>query len=174
MANISVMGVTKIGNIVPRVGPEPTFLAFRASVLPLHHIGSLMSPLYPFPPVYAALCLRGRCRLLDSSPWNWNRHLLLTITYIYTGLHIHKQGRFNNHIAHSFTGSLSWKPVSSVMATSVMGVMKIGKIVARARLKTMSLAFWASVCRLPDVNTVSTLTCLCSSLPQTSVQISLS
>ena len=35
----SVMGVTTMGNTVPRVGFEPTSLAFRASVLPLHHIG---------------------------------------------------------------------------------------------------------------------------------------
>ena len=33
-----VMGVTKMGNIVPKVGLEPTSLAFRASVLPLLHI----------------------------------------------------------------------------------------------------------------------------------------
>ena len=51
----SVMGVLKMGNIVPRVGMEPISLAFRASVLPLDHIGSLMLPLNPRPPVYAAL-----------------------------------------------------------------------------------------------------------------------
>ena len=34
-----VMGVTKTGNAVPRAGFEPTSLAFRASVIPLHHIG---------------------------------------------------------------------------------------------------------------------------------------
>ena len=45
------MGVTKIGNIVSRMGLVPTSLAFRGSVLPLHHIGSLISPLYPHPPV---------------------------------------------------------------------------------------------------------------------------
>ena len=33
------MGVTKMGNIVPRAGIGPTSLAFRASVLPLCHIG---------------------------------------------------------------------------------------------------------------------------------------
>ena len=31
----------KMENIVPREGIEPTFLAFRASVPPLHHVGSL-------------------------------------------------------------------------------------------------------------------------------------
>ena len=59
-----VVGVTKMGNIVPRVGIEPTSLAFRVSVLPLHDIGSLMSPLCPRQPVYAAACLRSQCRLL--------------------------------------------------------------------------------------------------------------
>ena len=53
------MGVMKMGNIVPRAGPKPTSLAFRASVLPLHHVGSLMSPLSPRLPVYTAHCLRG-------------------------------------------------------------------------------------------------------------------
>ena len=60
-----VMGVTKMGYIVPRVGIEPISLAFHASVLPLHHIGSLMSPLCPRLPVYAVPCLRGQCRLLE-------------------------------------------------------------------------------------------------------------
>ena len=46
------MGVTKIE------GLEPTSLSFRVSVLPLHHIGSLTSPLYPHPLVYEAPCLR--------------------------------------------------------------------------------------------------------------------
>ena len=52
-----VMGVMKVGNIVPRVGIEPTSLAFWASVSPLHHTVSLMSPLYPCLPVYVAPCL---------------------------------------------------------------------------------------------------------------------
>ena len=55
----SVMGVTKMGNTVPRAGFEPTSLAFRDSVLPLQNAGSLMSPLCPRLPVYAVLCLRG-------------------------------------------------------------------------------------------------------------------
>ena len=61
----SAVGVMKMGKIVARVGIEPTSLAFRASVLPLHHIGSLMLPLYPHLPVYVALCLRGQCRQLQ-------------------------------------------------------------------------------------------------------------
>ena len=64
------MGVTKMENTVPRAGLKPRSLAFWASVLPSHHVGSLMSPLYPRPHVYVALCLRGQCRPLLSSPWN--------------------------------------------------------------------------------------------------------
>ena len=62
----NVVGVTKMANTMPRMGLEPTSLAYRASVLPLHHIGSLMLPLCPCPPVYVALCLRGQCRLLHD------------------------------------------------------------------------------------------------------------
>ena len=41
----NVVGVMKIGNIVPRGGILPTSLAFRASVLPLHEVHSLMARL---------------------------------------------------------------------------------------------------------------------------------
>ena len=59
-----VFGVMKMGNAVPRVGLEPTSLAFWVSVLPSHQVGCLMSTLYPRLPVYAAPCLRSQCRLL--------------------------------------------------------------------------------------------------------------
>ena len=59
-----VMCVLKIGNTVPRVGVEPTYVALWASVLPLHYI-PLLSPLCPRPPVYAAPCLTGQCKLLQ-------------------------------------------------------------------------------------------------------------
>ena len=36
----------------------------------LLHIGSLMSQLYPRPPVYMFLCVEGQRRQLHSSPWN--------------------------------------------------------------------------------------------------------
>ena len=36
---ISIMGVMKMGNTVPRVVLKPTSLAFQASVLPLLHVG---------------------------------------------------------------------------------------------------------------------------------------
>ena len=41
----SVLGMIKMGNIVPRVGIEPTSLEFQASDLRLHHVGSPMSHL---------------------------------------------------------------------------------------------------------------------------------
>ena len=41
----SFMSVMKMDNTVPGVGLKPTSLAFRGNVLPLHHIGSLLSPL---------------------------------------------------------------------------------------------------------------------------------
>ena len=53
------------GNIVPSVGIRTTSLAFEASVLQLHHIGSLMSPVCSRLPVCAAPCLRGQCRILE-------------------------------------------------------------------------------------------------------------
>ena len=49
-----------MGNIVARVGTEPMCLAFWASMLPLHHIASLMSPLYARLTLYVASCLRGQ------------------------------------------------------------------------------------------------------------------
>ena len=72
----------KMGNSAPREEIKSTSLAFRASMLPLHHVGSLMSPIYPCLPVYAAPRLRGQCILLHASmnckPFN-------TYNYINTG-----------------------------------------------------------------------------------------
>ena len=93
----SVMGMMKMGNTVPRVGLEPTTLTSHTSVIPLHHIGSLMSPLYPHPPVSVALCLRGQCRVLTT-------HMDI---YIY----MHRQDIFNNHSAHSLYIILVTEPV---------------------------------------------------------------
>ena len=60
----SVVSVIKMGNLVPRAGLKPHFWHSGAGVLPLHYVGSLMTPLYPGIPVYAASWLRGQCRLL--------------------------------------------------------------------------------------------------------------
>ena len=56
------------------------------------------------------------------------------------------------------------------MATSVMGVMKMGNIAPRAAIEPTSLTFWASELtvtppRLADVTILPKLTCLCSALP---------
>ena len=52
----NVVGVMKMGKIVPRVGIESAALAFRVSLLPLHYVSSLTSPLFPRLHVYAAPC----------------------------------------------------------------------------------------------------------------------
>ena len=46
-----------MGNILPRAGLETTSLAFQARVLPLHHIGSMMSPGYPGVCVCVSVCV---------------------------------------------------------------------------------------------------------------------
>ena len=61
----SVVGVMEMENTVPSAGLELTSQAFWVSVLPLHQVGSLMSPLYAHPPVYAAPCLRDQCRMVQ-------------------------------------------------------------------------------------------------------------
>ena len=58
----------------------------------------------------------------------------------------------------------------------VVGAMKMGNIVPGVGIKPTSLVFQASVltiktARLPDVTTVPTPTCLCSSLHEWSMQI---
>ena len=60
----------EIRNIASRMGIEPTSVAFRVSVLPLHHLGSLLSRPYPCLPDYEAPGLRGQCRLLQ---WDYSR-----------------------------------------------------------------------------------------------------
>ena len=85
-----VVGVMKMVNTVPRARIKHTSLAFQASVLPLHHVGSLMSPVYPCLPVYVALCLRGQCRLLHSPPWNCKSFNVYN--YIHTYIYMHRVG----------------------------------------------------------------------------------
>ena len=134
-----VVGVMKMGNIVPREGIEPTSLAFRASVLTItthrlpwcHYYTHAYLSMYP-------LCLRGQCRLLHSSLWNCKPFNTLQLHTYRQSPHIYEKGRFNNHTAHSLYKIL-------VMETSVLGVMKIGNIVPRAGIKSTSLAFHASM-----------------------------
>ena len=61
----NVVCVIEMERTVPRVGLKPTFLAFRASVLPLHHVGfpDVTSTL----PTLTCLCsLRVQCRRLQN------------------------------------------------------------------------------------------------------------
>ena len=58
------MGVTKMGNTVPKAGLKPTSLALLASVLSLLNIGFMMSPIYPSHVTFV-LRVRGQCRLLQ-------------------------------------------------------------------------------------------------------------
>ena len=98
--------------------------------------------------------------------------LMLRITYIQAmALHSHTQGRFNNHTVHIIACIGSWMD----MTTSVMSAMKIGNTVPRVGIEPIYVAFRASVlpntpCRLPDVTTIPKLTCLCSFLPERSMQ----
>ena len=68
-----VVGVMKIGNIVPRVGLEPTSLAFQASVLPLHHVVFSDVTTMPTP-----TCLCGSLPQVSAD-----------YTYIQTYMHTH-------------------------------------------------------------------------------------
>ena len=96
---------------------------------------------------------------------------MLTITCIQAKiLHLHTQGRFNNHTAHSFYRIM-------VMAMIVVDRIKMGNIMRRAGTKATAVAFQAGVLtkkppRLPDVTTLPMPVCLCScsSLPDMAVQ----
>ena len=118
-----------------------------------------MSSLYPRPPVYAA------------RPPGIVSLLMLTITHIqavtsHTHTHAHTQGRFNNRTARSLYRIM-------VIETSVVGGVKMGNNVSRVGMKPTCLAFRARMLtphRPCDVTTIPTSTCLCSSLPQRSVQ----
>ena len=87
--------LVKMRNIPPRAGLEPTSLAFQASVLTImsylfHDIITLSTRIYVDP------CLRGQCRRLCSSYWNWNSFKQLTsiichsaCNYIYIDIYIY-------------------------------------------------------------------------------------
>ena len=83
-----VIGVMKMGIIVPRARLEPSSLTFRASVPPFF----LDDTTVPCLSVYVTLCLRGQCRLLHPSPWNCKSfnaynyiHTSNYLTYTYRG-----------------------------------------------------------------------------------------
>ena len=83
-------------------------------------------------------------------------------------LHLHSQGRLNNHAICNLDRVM-------VTESSVMGE-KMGIIVPRVGIEPTTFAFRASVLtirprRSPDVITLSTPTYLCGSVPKRSVQI---
>ena len=106
------IGVMTIGNIVPRADLKRTSLTFLANVLPLHHIGSLMSPRFctHLSMQLFASEVSADCSTCPTGPVCL---LMVTITDIQV-LHILIQGRFNDH-----TGLSLYRIM--VMATSVMG-----------------------------------------------------
>ena len=138
------------------------------SVLLLYHIGFPDVITNACLPVYAAPYLRVLCKLLHLSPWNCNS--CNAYSYIHTG----------NDYTCTQTEQVQ-QPYSTYLVqvpshgTSVTGVMNMGNTVPRVGLKCTSLAFQASVLTLhhigfPDVTTILTPTCICSSLPQRPVQ----
>ena len=152
-----------MGNTVSRAGLEPTSLAFWASVLPLYHVGSLISLLYACPPVYAASCLRGQCRLLYSSPWNckpFNAYNYIR-TYTYT-----------RQVQQPYSAQLV---LDHGHGNQCCGCDENGKYCAQGETQSyissiLGQCATITPCRLPDVTTIPTPACLCNSLPQRSVQ----
>ena len=145
---VYVMGVTKMGNIVPRAGFELTSLAFWTSVLPLHHTGSLISPIYPRLPIYAAPCLRDQCRLLHSFPFNCKS--FNAYNYIYSGndlLCTYMDGVGSTTIQLiTCIGSWSWQPVSWVWWK--------WEILCLEWESNPHVAFWSSVLSLHHIGSL--------------------
>ena len=83
---------------------------------------------------------------------------------------------YSIHYSHSLLGKFLKTPLIYFLITlvCVVDAMKMGNIVPRAGIEPTSLAFQASVLtitlhRLPDVTTIPTRPCLCSSLPERAV-----
>ena len=157
----------KMWNIVHRAGIEPTSLVYRASLLPLHHISSLMSPLYPCLPDYAAHYMRGHCIPLLTHPWIVSLSRLTITSIRVMALHIHTRARLSNYTPCSLHRIL-------VMATSTFRWLK-WEILCIQRNRTHTLTFLVSVLPLhhiglPDVTPLFMPACLCDSLPERSVQ----
>ena len=120
-----------MGIIVPRVGIELTSLAFRASVLSLHHVGFPDVTTIPTPTcLCTSLPQRSVQKCKSLSAYNYMR-ACNGLTYKYTG-----------QIQQPHLAQLEQDPGHG---TSVVDVMKMGIIVPRVGIKPPSLAFWASV-----------------------------
>ena len=124
------MGVLKVGNTVPRAEIEPTSLAFRVSVLPIHHIGYLMSSIRPHSSLPEKSVQTTTLTPCNCKPFNTYNYIQAVTSYTHT------QGRFNNHTVHSLY-------MIMVTATCVVGVLKMGNTVPRVKIEPRSLAFCA-------------------------------
>ena len=154
-----------MGNTVPRAGIKPTSLVLWDSVLPLHHIGPLLSP-----PVYAAPCLRGQYKLLHLSSWNCKSFNASKYIHTDNGLtsHIYIYRVCSTTIQHiPCTRSWSLQPVSWVRC-------KWERLCLEQESNHISgiLSQCATItpCRLPNVSALHTPTSLCSSLSHSTVQ----
>ena len=101
---IYVMGVRKMGNIVLRAGIKPTSLAFRASLLPLHQVGSLTSPLFPCLAVYASPCLTcqfGLLHIIYRS--NLVCRILINNNQYYSTTSMYNKAYITDHLLRSTT-----------------------------------------------------------------------
>ena len=118
-----VVGVMKMGNIVSRAELKPTSLAFRARVLPLHHIGFPDVTTIPIPTYLCGSLPQRSEHTTTLTP------LVLSVFYCLqlqvVTIHKHTQGRFNNHTAHSLYRIM-------LTETSVVGMKKMGNILPRA------------------------------------------
>ena len=104
----------KMRNIVPRVGIEPTSLAFQANLLT---ISPPRIPDVTTLPVATCLCscLPERSVQITTLVTMELSRLMLTITYTQA---MTLYGKFNNHTAHNLYRIMA-------MATSVVGLMKM-------------------------------------------------
>ena len=96
----TVAGVMKLGNTVPRVGLEPTSLAFSASVLPLHHVGFPDVTTIPKPTCVCSSLPSEVSADYYTHPPGIVSLVMFAITYI-QAMALLIQGRFNNHTACS-------------------------------------------------------------------------
>ena len=92
----TVVGVMKMGNIVPRVVIKTTSLAFGVSLLIITPPRLPDVTTIPMPTSLCSSFPRGQCRLLPSSSWNCEYFTFYNyIPYIY--IYTHTKGRFNSH-----------------------------------------------------------------------------
>ena len=100
---------------------EPTSLTFQAIVLPLYHVGLLMSPLYPHLPVCAAPCLKSQSSLLRyqfSNHW-FDSTRVQTQAFVY---HDHNKWSIIKHLC----SVKSSRPLKTAEGCSTHFIMSCG------------------------------------------------